>query len=138
MVVEDESAIRALQCRLLNDAGYSVIDAEDGPAAIALLAGAVQPDLVVADLQMPGMNGQEMARRLRALLPRLKVLFVTGHADGLFGVNSALGADEAYLEKPFTRAGLIEAVSLLIYGDLRSLTPGPARARSLSETSTGL
>jgi CheY-like chemotaxis protein len=119
MVVDDESAIRSLQRQFLSDAGFSVIDAEDGAAAIELVAGAVQPDLVVADLNMPGMNGQEMARQLCTTLPALKVLFVTGHADAVFHLKGTLGADEAYLEKPFTRAGLVEAVSLLIYGRLQ-------------------
>jgi CheY-like chemotaxis protein len=119
MVVDDESAIRSLQCRFLSDAGFSVIDAADGAAAIDLVTSAVQPDLVVADLNMPGMNGHEMARRLCATLPALKVLFVTGHADAVFGLKRTLGADEAYLEKPFTRAGLVEAVSLLMYGRLQ-------------------
>jgi CheY-like chemotaxis protein len=119
MVVDDESAIRSLQRRFLSEAGFSVIDAADAAAAIELVAGAVQPDLVVADLNMPGMNGQEMARQLCATLPALKVLFVTGHTDAVFSLKGTLGADEAYLEKPFTRAGLVEAVSLLMYGRLQ-------------------
>jgi two-component system cell cycle sensor histidine kinase/response regulator CckA len=120
MIVDDERPVRSLQRRFLAEAGFSVVDAEDGAGAIALATDTVRPDVVVADVQMPGMNGEELAMRLRAVLPGVKVLFVTGHADALFDLRPTLGADEAYLEKPFTRAGLVEAVSLLLYGGTRS------------------
>jgi CheY-like chemotaxis protein len=120
MIVDDECAIRSLQRQFLADAGFSVVDAEDGAGAMALATDTVRPDLVVADVNMPGMNGEELAMRLRAVLPGVKVLFVTGHADVLFDLRPTLGADEAYLEKPFTRAGLVEAVSLLLYGGMPS------------------
>jgi len=120
MIVDDERMVRSLERRFLVEAGFSVVDAEDGAGAISLATDTVRPDLVVADVQMPGMNGEELAMRLRAVLPGVKVLFVTGHPDALFDLRPTLGADEAYLEKPFTRAGLVEAVSLLLYGEMPS------------------
>jgi two-component system cell cycle sensor histidine kinase/response regulator CckA len=65
---------------------------------------------------MPDMNGTEMIRRLRAERPHLKVLFVTGYSDHLFEEQQCLWEDVAFLDKPFTMNGLVEAVSTLLSG----------------------
>ena len=62
------------------------------------------------------MEGDELARRVRALEPDLKVLYLTSHADRLFDAKPQLWAEEAYLDKPFTREGLREAIALLLFG----------------------
>jgi two-component system, cell cycle sensor histidine kinase and response regulator CckA len=74
--------------------------------------------VLVTDLMMPGMSGDELARRLRQREPRLKVLYLTGFSDHLFKEKSTLWADEAFLEKPCSVNGLLEAVSLLLSGRL--------------------
>jgi two-component system, cell cycle sensor histidine kinase and response regulator CckA len=119
MVVDDEAAVRDIEARVLTLAGYDVLTASDGPAALSLFDDGTRVDLVIADLKMPEMNGDEMARRLCDRRPDLKVLFVTGHADHLFGTRRALGDGQAYLDKPFTPAGLLEAVSVLLSGHIR-------------------
>ena len=68
---------------------------------------------------MPGMTGDELAQRLRKSDPGLKVLYLTGFSDQLFDRKSALWADEAFLEKPATVRGLLEAVSLLLRGHVQ-------------------
>ena len=123
MVVDDEESVRDIETLVLTKAGYDVLTAEDGPAALSLLDADHPVDLVVADLKMPAMDGGEMARRLRAVHPDLKILFVTGHVDVLFDAQPVLWADEAFLDKPFTAAGLLEAVSVLLSGHIGQRMP---------------
>ena len=124
LVVDDQEPMRQVERRILEKAGYQVMEASDGPSAIALLQDDAPLDLLLADLEMPELLGDEMARRIRAKRPDLKVLFVTGHADRLFVGHPALWEGQAFLDKPFTSTGLLEAVSLLLYGTLQT----PARA----------
>jgi two-component system cell cycle sensor histidine kinase/response regulator CckA len=119
LVVDDEEPIRRAARRMLEMAGYQVIDAEDGARAVALLADpTIVVDLLFADLQMPALAGDEMARQLRADRRDLKVLYVSGHVDRLFTDRRALWEGEAFLEKPFTYEGLTQAVSLLLFGTI--------------------
>jgi two-component system, cell cycle sensor histidine kinase and response regulator CckA len=116
LVVDDEREVRELEQSMLKHAGYEVLTADSGAAALALLADGQSVDVVVADLMMPGMDGSEMTRRLRAERPHLKVLFVTGYSDHLFQEQQCLWEDVAFLDKPFTMNGLVEAVSTLLSG----------------------
>ena len=117
LVVDDEAEVRAFERRVLEGVGYGVLEATNGADAIDRMAGAARVDLVVADLQMPEVSGAEMVRRIRLTRPDMPVLYVTGRIDGLMDDRS-LWEGEAFLEKPFTVAGLREAVSLLLYGTL--------------------
>ena len=119
LVVDDEEPIRQLARRVLEGAGYDVTEASSGLDAIALLAGAAPLDLLMADLDMPELGGDEMARRIRAARPDLRVLYVTGHIDRLMDARPVLWDGEAFLDKPFSAAGLLEAVSLILYGTLK-------------------
>jgi two-component system cell cycle sensor histidine kinase/response regulator CckA len=116
LVVDDEREVRELEQSMLQHAGYEVLAADSGRAALALIAEGQGIDVVVADLMMPGMDGSEMMRRIRAERPHLKVLFVTGFSDHLFEEQQCLWEDVAFLDKPFTMNGLIEAVSTLLSG----------------------
>ena len=90
--------------------------AADGPEAIEE-ATTLQPfDLLLTDLMMPQMTGDELARRLRVGHPSLKVLYLTGFSDRLFKEKVTLWADEAFLDKPCSVKGLLQAVSLLLFG----------------------
>ena len=118
LVVDDEAPIRQIARRVLEEDGYAVTEASDGLEAVELLARGVPPDVLMADLDMPKLGGDEMVRRVRATRPDLKVLYVTGHIDRLMDARP-LWEGEAYLDKPFTAAGLREAVSLLLHGTLK-------------------
>lgn len=124
LVVDDEEAIRQMARRILEMGGYRVIEASNGTEALALLADNRPFDLLMADLEMPGLTGEEMARRIRAARPDLKVLYVTGHIDRLFDQRPRLWEGEAFLDKPFTAGGLLEAVSLILYGTLKKSPSG--------------
>jgi len=118
LVVDDEEAIRKFVTRVLSDAGYRTVVAASGPEAITIAAGADAFDLIVTDLMMPEMTGDELARRLRQNEPALKVLYLTGFSDRLFKEKVTLWEDEAFLDKPCSVKSLREAVSLLLYGRL--------------------
>ena len=118
LVVDDEAPIRDIQRRILEKDGYRVIEAPGGTEGFAMLQDGKSLDLLIADLDMPDIGGEEMVRRIRALRPDLKVLYVTGHIDRLLNVRQMLWEGEAFLDKPFTAKGLTEAVSLLLYGTL--------------------
>ncbi len=121
LTVDDEAALRAVERRILEQEGYQVIEAADGAEGVAAAAGDAVIDLLIADLNMPGLSGEEMVRRIQVTRPGLPVLYVTGRIDRLMDARP-LGEAEAFLEKPFTPAGLREAVSLLLHG-----TIGPRR-----------
>jgi FixJ family two-component response regulator len=71
-------------------------------------------------VRMPEMTGHELARRLRLRQPDLKVLYFTGFSDDIFAVKGVLWEGEAFLDKPATVEGILQAVSLLLYGTLRT------------------
>lgn len=116
LVVDDNEGIRQLVEMVLLHEGYEIAVAASGDEAseIALQLGAF--DLLLTDELMPGMLGHELAQRLRGREPMLKVLYFTGFSDLLFKEKPMLWQDEAYLDKPCTPQGLVEAVSLLLDG----------------------
>jgi two-component system cell cycle sensor histidine kinase/response regulator CckA len=118
LVLDDEAPIREIQRRILEKAGYRVLEASGGADAFTLLEGTEELDLLIADLEMPEIAGEEVVRRIRMARPDLKVLYVTGHIDRLLDARATLWEGEAFLDKPFTPRGLLEAVSLLLYGKL--------------------
>jgi two-component system cell cycle sensor histidine kinase/response regulator CckA len=119
LVVDDEESIRRVARRVLEGNGYHVTEASNGLDAIALLEAGTPLDLLITDFDMPELLGDEMVRRIRATRPDLRVLYVTGQIDRLMDERRALGDGEAFLDKPFSAAGLLEAVSLILHGTLK-------------------
>jgi two-component system cell cycle sensor histidine kinase/response regulator CckA len=113
LVVDDEDAIRHLVERILLRAGYATAVAANGPDALRVAATLSSIDVLVTDMMMPEMTGDELARRMRMTHPSLKVLYFTGYGDKLFGEKGTMWEDEAFLEKPCSPKGLLEAISLL-------------------------
>jgi two-component system cell cycle sensor histidine kinase/response regulator CckA len=116
LVVDDEETVRRFVERVLQEAGYKTALAPDGPEAIEVAARLGPFDLLVTDVMMPKMTGDELARRLRLNEPKLKILYLTGYSDRLFKEKMTLWQDEAFLDKPCTIKSLVEAVSLLLSG----------------------
>jgi len=122
LVVDDEPGIRALANRALRDAGYDVVTASDGAEGLEVDEHEPQPfDVFLLDIRMPKMTGDELALQLRRRHPDCKVLYFTGFSDQLFTYKPTLWENEAFIEKPATPTALLEAVSMLLYGD----TQGP-------------
>jgi CheY-like chemotaxis protein len=118
LIVDDEEPVRVFVDRVLRGAGYETALAGDAAAALSQASTPGSFDVVVTDLMMPEMSGDELARRMRALDPLVKVLYLTGFSDHLFKEKVTLWADEAFLDKPCSIKGLLEAVSLLVTGTL--------------------
>jgi two-component system, cell cycle sensor histidine kinase and response regulator CckA len=125
LVVDDEGAVRGVARRILESDHYAVIEASSGDEAVELLSLGMPVDLLVTDLDMPGLTGEELARRFRAARPGLKVLYVSGVIDRLLDARPLLGDNEAFLTKPFSHAGLLQGVALLLYETLQKPGLGP-------------
>lgn len=126
LVVDDEPNLVTIVARMLESDGYRVVTATSGAEALEIGASHDRPiDLLLTDLHMPEMTGRRLSTELRKTQLGLKVVYLTGHADDLFGDLTLLEPHEAFIEKPISPAGVREAVSLHLYG---TLTPpaGPA------------
>ena len=111
LLVEDNPSILLLMERALAPEGYTVLSAADAEGALALVGGAGRRiDLLVSDLVLPGVGGLELARRVSALDPALRVLLISGYA----GQATAAAARVAFLEKPFSAASFRAAVRELL------------------------
>jgi two-component system, cell cycle sensor histidine kinase and response regulator CckA len=123
LLVEDEEVVRTLMRESLEDVGYSVIEAADGNAALLAFRDQGSPiDLLVTDLVLPGMNGAELARQLRAIAPGLKTLYVSGYPGPAGQRQLTLEPNAAFLQKPFTRQVLTEKVRQAIDRGTKKLT----------------
>jgi two-component system, OmpR family, response regulator ResD len=121
LVVEDDPTVREIVVRYLQDDGLAVEAVDDGLAALAA-ADATWPDLVVLDLMLPGLDGLEVCRRLRARAP-VPVIMLTARGDEDDRVTGLeLGADD-YVAKPFSPRELAARVRAVLR---RSSAPGPA------------
>ena len=118
LIVDDEEPVRMFVDRVLRDAGYQTALAGSGVEALQA-ASTASFDLLVTDVMMPEMNGDELARRMRLNDPTLKILYLTGFADQLFKDKITLWEGEAFLDKPCSVKGLQQAVSLLANGTLQ-------------------
>ena len=103
LLVEDEKGVRELTCEYLEANGYSVMMAENGDQAIEIAskhAGNIH--LLLTDVVMPGMSGRELAVKIEAIRPGIKVLYMSGYTDQAIVHHGILAADAVVLQKPFT------------------------------------
>ncbi len=112
LVVEDEAPVRDLVCNLLAAHGYTILQAESGAKALDLWRqGRESIDLVLTDLVMPDrMNGRELAEKLWADRPKLKVIFTSGYSADVVGKDFVLRRGLNYLQKPYHPQRLALAV----------------------------
>jgi PAS domain S-box-containing protein len=115
LVVEDDDPVRGFAIRVLQRAGYRVIAASGGAAALAA-AREQTIDLLLTDVVMPTMSGREVANRLAAVVPGLRVLFVSGHDESTIVRQGVLEPNLRYLAKPFTAEALVGAVDAVMEG----------------------
>jgi CheY-like chemotaxis protein len=122
LVVDDQFVVRDFVSRVLGQAGYLTQTASDAGVALKV-AETFQPlHLLVTDIKMPGMSGLDLARAMRVSVPRLKVLYLTAYGDSTFKKDVKLGEGEALLDKPCGVQGLLDAVSLVLFGHIRGLS----------------
>ncbi len=112
LVVDDEDGVRRMLAKILRGAGYEVLEAESGEAALELLSsydGAL--DLVVSDVMMPGMNGRELLTRILEDRPDVLTLLTSGYHDDIL----AQGLDGvSFLAKPYSRTSMVERVQSIL------------------------
>lgn len=102
LLVEDEEPVRRLTARGLSLSGWAVLTADNGEAALAVLAEQAEPPVaLVSDVSMPGMDGPALVRAVRAMLPALPVILVSGYAD-TDPLTDLPGAPVQFLPKPFS------------------------------------
>jgi CheY-like chemotaxis protein len=102
LIVDDEPTVRMLVIDVLEDLGFTVLEAGDGAAGLRILQSDTPVDLLVSDVGLPGgMNGRQLADAARTIRPDLKVLFITGYAENAIIGNSQLGRGMRVLTKPF-------------------------------------
>ena len=117
LLAEDEEMVRELAIEIFQEAGYTVLDAPDGAAALAICdrhEGCI--DLLVTDLVMPGMNGIELARRVCRSRPGIPVLFMSGYSEDARERLGDLGEGRDFLQKPITPAKLSGKVREILSG----------------------
>ena len=102
LVVDDEPSVRMLIADVLEELGFNVIEAPDGPTGLRELQSKARVDMLITDVGLPGgMNGRQVADAARVARPSLKVLFITGYAENAVLSAGQLGPGMAVLTKPF-------------------------------------
>lgn len=115
LVVDDEPTVRMLVVEVLEELGYTAIEAADSASGLQILTSDVKIDLLVSDVGLPGgMNGRQMADAARVVRPELKVLFITGFAENAMLTGDQLDVGMAVLTKPFSLDALAAQIRTLI------------------------
>jgi CheY-like chemotaxis protein len=134
LVVEDAEPLRRLICEALSASGCKVLSAPDGQEALRVVRREGSVDLLLTDVIMPGMNGPELAKQVRALRPQMKILYMTGYS-GEFVRADMLTPGVSFIQKPFTPADLGRKIRRLLAdpreaaGDSAALREQPGEAR---------
>ncbi len=117
LVVEDEGALRKLMTKVLERAGFHVVEAKDGEQAVEICKSGAEPlDMVVSDLAMPKLNGLQLKEAVSGLCPKLKFLLISGYAEDVVEDPTILRTDTNFLEKPFLPDELILKVREVLRG----------------------
>lgn len=123
LIVEDDDQVRGMIRSLLTQEGYVVVEAADGAEGLkAAEERQGRIDLLLSDMLLPELSGFDLAERLRAHYPELKILFITGYVEGEIVQRSIVELGAMFLDKPFTPAALIQRVRDAV---------GPARGASV-------
>jgi DNA-binding response OmpR family regulator len=109
LVVDDDPTVRNVLSTLLEFEGVDIATAEDGPSALAI-AQRQEPDVVLLDVNLPGLDGFDVCRRLKERSAEQRVVMVTGRATQEDQVRGAAAGANAFLTKPFSPLELIEVV----------------------------
>ncbi len=132
LLVEDEDFVREVTCDLLLESGYEVLSAANATAARLLFMTSAQPvALLLCDSVLPGENGLSLARALRRMSPKLKVVFVSGYPAPSVSRKSNLRPAARYLQKPYSGSTLILEIqrALKAKGPLADARRRQSRAR---------
>jgi PAS domain S-box-containing protein len=125
LLVDDEEALRIAARRMLQRAGFTVLQASDGADALRVMSEHTGPvHALVTDVVMPGVGGLELVRRLREVRPDLPTLFISGYTEEGVRTQGALQPDAAFLEKPFSPEDLIRKVREVMANPVKAPADG--------------
>lgn len=111
LVVEDEESVRELAAKILSEYGYKVLSAKNEEKALSLWEKYSEKiDLLLTDVVLPGTSGRELAEKLKALKPELKVLYMSGYAENIISHHGVLDKNIFFLQKPFTPHNLVRKI----------------------------
>ena len=117
LVVEDDASVRRITTKLLERLGYRVLAAADGAQALQICQQSARPiDLLITDVVMPGLGGTAVAEALRARIPALKVIFISGYNDDMVLRHGIEHDKVPFLQKPFTAEALGRLVRATLDG----------------------
>ena len=121
LLAEDDGPMRGLTRHLLEARGYRVLEAADGDQALTLAQATRKGDidLLITDVVMPRLSGPGLVERLGASHPNLKIIYTSGYTDELLAHHGAIGPGIVFLEKPFTRESLLQAVQTALGGSAK-------------------
>jgi CheY-like chemotaxis protein len=129
LVVEDDAAIRGNVRDCLKHLGYRVLEAAHGAAALAICDETNgEVDVVMADLVMPGMSGQQIAAEIAKRHPQIRLMYTSGYTEDVAARRELLENDKVFLEKPYTVSELGRAVQRALAG-----TPRPTARHDKTE-----
>jgi CheY-like chemotaxis protein len=112
LVADDEAALRQTVVEILRSSGYNVLESRSAEDALEIArSNAGKIDILLTDIVMPGLRGTELARRVQEIQPHVKVVFMSGYAEGL--PEAELPPNSAFLQKPFRFATLLEQLKLI-------------------------
>jgi len=114
LVVEDDPSVRLFAQRVLEDAGFLVVTAEDGACALEEHARRPEVSAVLLDFTLPGLDGLETLRVLRGRSPRLPVVLMSGYTEQEIAGRCGETSEVGFLQKPFRSRELVERVRGLI------------------------
>ncbi|MFO7891823.1 MAG: response regulator [bacterium] len=115
LLVEDESSVRNLTAKMLEQQGYNVIQAKEGMSALSLFKkNKDKIDLLITDVIMPYLNGVDLVEKIISNHPQIKVLFISGHVDSILRKHNLQSKDFPFLQKPYTMEILGEKVRQVI------------------------
>jgi CheY-like chemotaxis protein len=115
LVVDDEPTVRMLVAEVLENLGYTAIEAADGAAGLQILHSDIRLDLLITDVGLPGgINGRQVADAGRAVRPDLEVMFITGYAENAVVGNGHLEPGMQVLTKPFAMDALAARIVAIL------------------------
>ncbi len=115
LLVEDDDAVRRITVSILENGGYEVVAEKNGVDAMKAVAGPdAEPDLLVTDVVMPGMDGKEVARAISEKFPAVRVLFISGYTENAIVHHGVLEEGVEFIPKPFTAMELLQKVRSLL------------------------
>jgi two-component system cell cycle sensor histidine kinase/response regulator CckA len=115
LLVEDEETVRHLAKKVLSNYGYDVLEAQYGEEAIHIVAESAKSiHLIITDVVMPKMSGIKMVEKLQLMLPKVKILYISGYTEETLGQHGVLAENTSFLQKPFEPEQLIRTVRAIL------------------------